>query len=78
MTSRSLPGADPRAIQLEFAGADKLTINRDGDLVIALGRAKVIEHAPVIYQEIGGNRRSVVGPLCAQGQESRSIPYCAI
>ena len=62
------PGADPRAIQLEFAGADKLAINRDGDLVIELGKAKVIEHAPVIYQEIGGERRIVAGRYALKGK----------
>ncbi len=66
-------GADPRAIQLEFAGADKLGINRDGDLVIELGKAKVIEHAPVIYQEIGGRRRSVSGRYALKGNNRASF-----
>jgi len=62
------PGADPRAIELEFAGADKISIDRKGDLEIALGSAKIIEHAPVIYQEIDGTRRSVSGRYALDGK----------
>jgi hypothetical protein len=62
------PGADPRAIELEFEGADKLSINRKGDLEIALGKMTVVEHAPVVYQEIGGNRRVVAGRYALKGK----------
>ena len=62
------PGADPRAIELEFAGADKLSIDRKGDLEIALGKMTVIEHAPVVYQEIGGSRRAVTGRYALKGK----------
>ena len=62
------PGADPRAIKLEFAGADKISIDRKGDLEIALGKTTVIEHAPVVYQEIGGNRRLVAGRYALKGK----------
>ena len=51
------PGADPQAIGLRFQGAKKLTVNDDGALVIGIGDNEVIEHAPVVYQEIGGQRR---------------------
>jgi hypothetical protein len=50
------PGADPQAIGIRFQGARKLTLNRDGALVIGLGGSEVIEPAPVVYQEIGGQR----------------------
>ncbi|HTR38267.1 MAG TPA: SBBP repeat-containing protein [Bryobacteraceae bacterium] len=53
------PGADPRAIELRFQGAKKLTVNPAGALVIGLGGDEVIEHAPVVYQEVGGQRQTV-------------------
>ena len=49
------PGAGPRAIGIRFQGARRLTVNREGALVIGLGSSEVIEPAPVVYQEIGGH-----------------------
>jgi hypothetical protein len=62
------PGADPRAIGIRFQGARKLTVNRDGELVIGLGGSEVIEHAPVVYQEIGGRRQTVAGRYVLRGR----------
>jgi Beta-propeller repeat/Dockerin type I domain len=55
------PGADPSNIQLNFQGASNISLDAPGDLV---------QHAPVIYQNVGGVRQSVPGNfvLGAQGQ----------
>ena len=55
------PGADPRTIRLAFQGADSMTLNAQGDLVLHTAAGDVVEHAPVLYQEIGGVRQSVSG-----------------
>ncbi len=55
------PGAVPKTIELTFEGADKLSIDAQGNLVAKLDDAEVIQHAPVIYQEIDGVRRMVPG-----------------
>jgi Beta-propeller repeat. len=55
------PGARPSIIELDFDGADGLEINDKGDLVIAVGDAEVVQSAPVIYQLIGAERRTVTG-----------------
>jgi hypothetical protein len=62
------PGADPQAIGIRFQGARKLTLNRDGALVIGLGGSEVIEPAPVVYQEIGGQRQTVAGHYVLRGR----------
>ncbi len=62
------PGADPRAIDLRFQGARKLTVNRDGALVIGMGGDEVIEHAPVVYQEIAGARQMVACGYVLRGK----------
>jgi hypothetical protein len=62
------PGADPRAIGIRFQGARKLTVNRDGALVIGLGGSEVIEPAPVVYQEVGGRRQTVAGRYVLRGK----------
>jgi hypothetical protein len=44
------PGADPRAIQLGFAGKD-VYIDHEGNLVAGLGKHReVVFHKPVVYQ----------------------------
>ena len=62
------PGADPQAIGIRFQGARKLTVNRDGALVIGLGGTEVIEPAPVVYQEIAGQRQTVAGRYVLRGK----------
>jgi len=63
------PGADPRAIDLRFQGAGKLSVNHDGALVIAIGDSEVIEPAPVVYQDIGGQRQIVAGRFVLRGKD---------
>src|SRR5207249_2558033 len=55
------PGADPGAIRLGFAGADRLEIDGGGDLVVHAGGGQVRQHQPLIYQEVDGVRRDVAG-----------------
>ena len=64
------PGADPRVIGIRFQGARKLTVNREGELVIGLGGSELIEHAPVVYQELGGQRQTVAGRYVLRGRGS--------
>lgn len=58
---RVAPGADARAIALEFAGARKVELDgATGDLLLSVGEETVRQHAPVTYQETaGGGRREV-------------------
>ncbi len=58
---RVAPGADPRLVSLHFDGADRVEVNADGDLLLALGESVVRQPRPVIYQEVAGERRAVEG-----------------
>lgn len=55
------PGGDAKAIRLAFAGAQRTALNARGDLVIKLNGGELVEHAPVIYQEVNGRRQSIQG-----------------
>ncbi|MCL4298836.1 MAG: hypothetical protein KJ077_24070 [Anaerolineae bacterium] len=55
------PGADPAQIKMSFAGADRLDIDPTGDLVIGVGSSEMRQKAPIIYQEVNGENRSVEG-----------------
>jgi hypothetical protein len=47
------PGADPSPITLIFDGADSLTTNEAGDLVVRAGDREIIHRKPVAYQQSG-------------------------
>lgn len=53
------PGADPAQARLELIGADSVSIDAAGDLVLAVAGRDVRLHAPVSYQERAGARRPV-------------------
>ena len=55
------PQADPRAIRLEFGGADRLSLDDAGNLLIEVAGHQVRQHGPVIYQEADGVRREISG-----------------
>src|SRR5262249_10299327 len=45
------PHADPRSIRLDFSGADKVTVDDRGDLVLETAGRQVRMRKPVIYHE---------------------------
>jgi hypothetical protein len=55
------PQADPARVRLAFDGAEKLEILPNGDLALHLDGQVLLQNAPVLYQEIGGERKSVTG-----------------
>jgi hypothetical protein len=61
------PGADPQSIALAFAGAEGMTLDAQGDLVLQTASGAVVEQAPVMYQEIGGVKTSVAGSYELEG-----------
>ncbi len=52
-------GADPRRIRLAFAGADRICLDRQGDLVLKIPGGAVRQPKPVAYQVVDGQRRVV-------------------
>src|SRR5262249_6081876 len=54
------PGTDPGVVRLLFEGAERLTVNGKGELLITLpDGATIIQHKPVAYQD-GPNGRTPV------------------
>ncbi len=43
-------GIDPRQIAISFEGHEDLSIDEKGDLVVSVGKAKLIHSRPVAYQ----------------------------
>jgi hypothetical protein len=63
------PGADPGAVRLAFQGAEAITLDAEGNLVLHTAGGDVVEHAPVLYQEAGGVRRAVSGHYVLVGAD---------
>ncbi|MBA2302255.1 MAG: SBBP repeat-containing protein, partial [Acidobacteria bacterium] len=55
------PGADPGAIALDIQGANSVTIDAQGDLVLRTAGGEIRQPKPRIYQEINGRRRQIPG-----------------
>lgn len=53
------PGVKPEAIVIRFDGADKISVNDQGELVVKLDGREIIQHQPVAYQVSGNNRHAV-------------------
>lgn len=65
------PGADPGHIGMIFEGADRLRIDREGDLVISAGDHEYRHKKPAIYQTVRGKRVAVAGAWTLHGNEGR-------
>lgn len=55
------PGADPRAVGLRFQGPEKLTLDKNGDLLLVASSGEVRLRAPRTYQKFGEEERTVPG-----------------
>ncbi|MBI2300152.1 MAG: SBBP repeat-containing protein [Armatimonadetes bacterium] len=55
------PGVDPAVVKLAFDGAERIRVDRRGDLVLDVPGGAVRKPAPLLYQEAGGTRRPVDG-----------------
>ena len=53
------PGADPAAIRVRFAGAERMTIAAQGDLLLRVAQHDVRQLRPVAYQRSGSVRREI-------------------
>ncbi len=63
------PGADPSAITLNFAGADRVEINPHGDLVLHTAVGDVVQQKPFTYQEVNGLRQEVTSEYALDGTQ---------
>ncbi|HVX12138.1 MAG TPA: NF038129 family PEP-CTERM protein [Pirellulales bacterium] len=62
------PGTDPSVIKFGVQGADTLTLDAQGDLILGTAAGDVVQQAPNIYQEIDGAKEIVAGHYVLLGQ----------
>ena len=63
------PGADPSHIRLRFSGADRLSLDERGDLVVQAQGQILLQHKPVVYQDVAGERHAVAGAFLLEGNQ---------
>lgn len=63
-------GVDPSVIKLQFSGAQKLSVNSQGDLLIQFSGGQIVQHAPVVYQAVAGHRERVAANYQVLGRET--------
>jgi hypothetical protein len=61
------PGADPTKIQFAVQGADTLSIDSDGNLMLTKGTGELHFQAPMVYQLSAGQRVKVPGSYAVSG-----------
>src|SRR5437763_2157662 len=64
------PGADPRAIKMKFAGAQKLEIDERGDLIVHTSGGDVVQHKPNVFQETDGVRQEIASHYLVRGKQA--------
>ena len=55
------PGTDPSLIRLGFEGQKSLTVQPNGELGLETEVGKILQHKPIVYQNIDDKRRLVDG-----------------
>ncbi len=63
------PGADFHSIQFVFSGAQGLSLDQGGDLVIKTKQGQIVFKKPDIYQLFNGVKNSVSGGYSVQGND---------
>lgn len=63
------PQADPSQIRLGFQGVEHLEIGDDGNLILKTRTGDVVHRAPVIYQDIDGERVFVRGTFDIENED---------
>jgi hypothetical protein len=52
-------GVNPDVIAIRFDGAEKISVNAEGRLIIRAGGGEIIQHQPEAYQTVSGRRQKV-------------------
>jgi len=71
------PGADPTRIRLGFRGAKKMRVDAYGDLLVETIGGPVRWNKPVVYQEVGGVRKTIDGKYLLRRKHQVSFEVAA-
>lgn len=55
------PGTDPSRIDLAFNGIEAMRLDRAGNLILKTAAGELLQHKPVLFQQLDGRRQPVQG-----------------
>lgn len=61
------PGASPKGVEVAFNGADRVTQDGEGNLVITAGKSTIRQLRPHVYQLVNGQRQEVASEYRVRG-----------
>jgi hypothetical protein len=64
------PHADPAPVQLEFEGADQITVGTEGDLILRTAGREIRQQRPIAFQMRKGVRQPVDVAFVVKGQRA--------
>jgi Beta-propeller repeat len=64
------PNARADRISFRIEGADKVSVNRAGELVLKIGADELRQHRPILYQQVAGRRQPVRGGYRLTGKNT--------
>src|SRR5215217_6971792 len=67
------PNADPRQIRLSVEGAQKLSVDTNGDLLIKSGDISIKQHKPHVYQESDGKQTEIASQYTLE--QNREVTF---
>ncbi len=66
------PNSDPNQIKLKFSGVKSAKIEKEsGDLLLETEGGTLRQHAPIVYQNVDGERRKIAGSYAIQNSKSK-------
>ena len=71
------PGADPAVIRLGFEGADQLTLDERGNLILHAAGGEIVQRPPVVYQQVGGTKQARSGGYVFEGKRQVGFQVAA-
>ncbi|MEG4842045.1 DUF7948 domain-containing protein, partial [Microcoleus sp. B9-D4] len=71
------PFADPSQIKMNYSGVNNIRLRDDGALILETPLGELIDNAPIVYQDINGQRVNVPAAynLLGNGQVNFSLGY---
>ncbi len=70
---RVAPEADPNQIKLDFRGADRIHLGKEGDLILQTRAGKLRMRKPLVYQEHDGQRREIAAQFVLSAKRQVSF-----
>ncbi|HUL51452.1 MAG TPA: SBBP repeat-containing protein [Candidatus Nitrosotalea sp.] len=71
-------GADPGQIRFNVSGAERVTTDPQGDLIIQTKAGPVHQSRPIVYQELPGGRREITSRYVIVSERSDDTPVADI